>query len=150
MGIKKGLKFFTRHIRPGQWVGYGSIKENGGYIADLFNRRFRPPQKPPLAEDERNLSFDEFATKNGLTKEKLQSMMTQGWRFMLYCLGMALVVFVYAFYVFCKGTFLTGVVALLLAVLLSVYAWREHFIYTKLKHRRLNLTVSDWLDLLFK
>lgn len=150
MGIKKSIKFFTRHVRPGQWVGYGSIKENGGYIAELFNRRFRPPQQSPLTEDDRNLTFDEFSTKSGLTEAKIQSMMSQGWRFMVYCLGMALVVLVYAAYVFCKGTFVPGVVSLLLAVLLLVYAWREHFIYTKLKHRRLNLTVSDWFNLLLK
>ena len=65
-------------------------------------------------------------------------------------LTMGILSLIYTVYLLINGFLLATVMGTLLTTLILVYAYREHFWYTQVKHRKLGLDFTAWRQLIFK
>lgn len=151
---KKKFRFFTGHIRPGQWVDITSIKDNGNYIASLFSNLSLSNKKLSYNEEKYD-SFDDYLEKNNISEDEIQSSKDNSIK-LFYFFG-AITILAILFFIYCifhasinPNFFATLIIAITITLLAGCYTWREHFIYTKIKHRQLYLTPQQWLTLLFQ
>ena len=151
---KKKFRFFTGHIRPGQWVDLESIKNNGHYIADLFSN-FSLSNKKLNYDNERFNSFEDYLEKNNIPEDEIQLTKSNSLK-LCYFFGTVTILSI-LFLIYClfhasvnPNFFPTLIIGLTITLLAGCYTWREHFIYTKIKYRQLYLTPMQWLMLLFQ
>ncbi len=64
--------------------------------------------------------------------------------------AIAVGLFVYTIVLLSSYVFLGSLVSLILVVVALALAYREHFWFTQMKHRRLGLKFQDWLDYTFR
>lgn len=135
---------FSNNTNVRGWTSWESIKENGKVVADLA-KGVNPETDAPNYEA---ANFKEAMKHYGLTEADLKKRMRTHFLVAITCALLGLVALVWGGYLLSKTMFLSTLVALALAALMFVYAFREHLFYTKIKERRLNITVKEWFKML--
>lgn|SRR3990167_6774695 len=127
------------------WASWGSVKANAKNITD-FMGTFKKDSAAPSAQKE---TFSEVMKKYGLTERDVAIRSTRHFNVAMFCAFFGIAAFAWMFILFFKGMVLSGIVALAVSVLMFSYAFREHFFYYEMKHRRLDCTVKEWFSSLF-
>ena len=104
--------------------------------------------KPQKAKYDKN--FAEAMQRLNLTEEQVTEQMKIRLHMALIYIGIALAIFIYAIYLLINGHFFAGILAITLGVLMSVYAYREHFWYMQMKQHKLGCTFKEWVEFTFK
>ncbi len=122
-----------------RWVAWDDVKSTGKGVWRLGKDLF----EPQVAEHHE--TFDEAVERMQMTEKDIAERKRGFLRLAIIYLVMAFALFMYALYIFIGGYFFTGILCLTLTALILVYAYKEHFWYTQIKHRRLGLTFKEWL-----
>ncbi len=140
MAIKDVLKVSRKtFLNPREWIGYDAIKDQTKTIWDILKALFTP------AKPEREETFEQAMQRLELTEADVK---TRGQTYFIYALSFLLLSII-AFFVDCylliyyhiiSGFFLGLAVTLLLAT----QAFRFHFWYFQIKHRKLGCTFQEW------
>lgn len=142
MASKK--RFFGSHLQFSRWMGLSEIKSNARNIKSLFSSL---GNFDTGAESE---TFEQAQTRLNLTEEDIVNRTMYFLRLALVYLFCAICMIVYATYLYFTKDYMGSFMCLpILSVILS-FAFREHFWYTQMKHRKLGMTGKDWFDSLIK
>lgn len=140
-GKRKG--FVRRSIKSmfdvKRWVAWDDVKSTSKGVWKLGKDLF----EPQVAEHHE--TFDEAVQRMQMTEKDILERKTGFLRLALIYLVMALALFIYTVYIFISGHFFTSILCLTLTVLILVYAYKEHFWYTQIKHRKFGLKFKEWL-----
>ena len=147
MGIKRAFGKVIGSFNPVKFVGANRIHQNSVFIKELCHDVFLT--KNPSAGRSQH-GFEEQMQAAGVTEADLLKRIESSYRFLIMGLCFVGLLALYAVYLFYKAQFFSAVVTLLLSLLMGSYAWREHFLLTRLKHRLTTLTVKQWFNLLIK
>ena len=125
------------------WSAWDAIKTNAKTIVGMV----KEPVSAGAAQEKR--TFDETMKEYGLSENDIQVRMNTRFRTAIGCFLLALIAIGWTIYLFITSMYLSSIVALTVAGLMSAYAFREHFYYFQMKKRKLNCTFKDWLSNFF-
>jgi hypothetical protein len=126
-------------ISPKKWMSFDYIKLQTGMLRGLFKSVF------DLSRSSTNNceSFEEAMQQAGVSEQELRFLMQRNMKACCWFIFFAVTIFIYALFLMSKFPF-ESIMVVLLSVFSAVYAWREHYNYTKIKHRLLFLTPKQW------
>lgn len=140
MAIRDAFKITRKtFFNPAGWLGYEQLKFYNQVIWGNF-KRLGTPETP-----ERTETFDEAMQRLQLTDQDIQQTSD---RYLLY----AIIFVVFAalafaggiVYLMGYGTFTAFALAMTCTAVLLVFAFRYHFWYFQIKHRKLGCTFREW------
>jgi len=112
------------------------------FARDIFVRQ---PSMAATSE-----TFEEAVKRFSLTEEDIKQRGKAFLRNSLMFLFISMILFFYTIYLLVNAYLLATFISALLTILVLVYAYREHFWYTQIKHRKLGLNFKIWWQLLLK
>ena len=139
MRFKKVVRRLTWGLTPTKWLSVGYLKEQTASLKDLSKSVLNPSSAPKY----NCKTFEEAMKRAGLTDVNINHQMQQNKVACRIFLGLTAMIWLYALLLM-PHQFLESLMVVLLGAFAGVYAWREHYNYTKLKHRQLYLTISQW------
>lgn len=98
----------------------------------------------------RQETFEQAVARLKLSESDLARRQKSFFRTSLLFLSIAVLVFLYAVNLFLSGLLLATFISLVLVAMALALAYRDHFWYTQMKHRRLGLTFKNWVDYTFR
>ena len=131
--------FFRSMVDIPTWMGFDSIKSGGENIAGTFNnlKRVSEPQRVETFEEAMTrLALDE----NSLKKRRRECLMS-AWLY----LACAVALTIYAGYLLISGHLISVLIALILAGIAGVSAYKEAFWYFQMTVRKLGRTHQEFL-----
>ncbi len=133
-------------IRVREWSDYDRSKGFLEYVKSLFTNLFslrnwdeHPPKEFSKVVEQYHLQKDDL-NKRALIFKRLS----------LIFLMLFLAICGYAGYMFYLGSPFIGFVVICMSLIALCLAFRYHFYLTLLQHKRLNLTLRDWVELVFQ
>lgn len=132
------VRVFTRIINVRKWFDWERMKAFTMYLVNGFKRLF-VPQNPTHVE-----SFDEAAKKLKLNETDLLLKQNALFRLSIIMLIAAFIIFGYMGYQLFYGTFKATIISLVVVLIALVLAFRYHFWYYQIKHRKLGCTIKEW------
>lgn len=142
-GMIKG--FFKSTINVKRWASTREIKASTKLLTGAAKDIFTTEKHEIHSE-----SFEEALQRLNLSEEDLQQRQKGFfYSFLIYgIIGLGLLVYSAAIFII-TGHFMGGVLSLVLGALALMYAYRGHFWYTQIKHRKLGVTFKEWLAFTF-
>lgn len=132
------VRVFTRIINVRKWFDWERMKAFTMYLVNGIKRLF-VPQNPTHVE-----SFDEAAKKLKLNETDLLLKQNALFRLSIIMLIAAFIIFGYMGYQLFYGTFKATIISLVVVLIALVLAFRYHFWYYQIKHRKLGCTIKEW------
>lgn len=144
MAVKEYVKRIWRNnSNINDWAGWNAIKGNAETIGSIVKGMGKEDQ----GEEVKINSFQDAVKFYGLTEADLKKRMKSHLYTAIFSLVLGVAALVWTLHLLIiKAMFLSSMVSLGLTVLMLSYAFREHFFYYKIKEKRLNCTVSQWLQ----
>lgn len=124
-------------------ASYEEGKRNAKFIGSLFRNVFRTGREEGESFLEKD-SFDEFIESTGVTKKDLKARIKTAKLFIKVYLTAGCLLGLYAIYIFSKVSFLAGLSTLIFSALMLLYAFKEHVMIYKIRHKKLSCTVPEW------
>ena len=143
MGVRSFVKNTVKaNTNVKGWSSWDAVKGNAKVVGRFIDDLKAPDAKvPPVA-----ITFDEAMKKYGMTQADVSKSMRTHLQTAWVCLVFSIAAFVWMFYLFYIGMFLSGLVSLSLSTLMAAYGFREHFNYFQMKRRKLNCTINEWVS----
>jgi intracellular multiplication protein IcmV len=141
MAIKDVVKVSRKtFFNPRAWLGYETLKESTqgfmGIMRSVFGQRvFEPAAKE---------TFADAVARFNLTEKDLNEIKLTYFSYALLFVLIAVGVLVYGIWLLTHGHFHATVLSLAIVVLLLGQAFRFHFLYFQIKHRKLGCTFEEW------
>lgn len=133
-------------VRIKEWSDYDRSMSFFIYVKSLFKNLFilkdidkHPPKDFSSVVDSYHLEKDELKQRASFFKK-----LTFLYLFIFFAIC------VYSFYMFYHTAYFVGFVVICMSLIALCLAFRYHFYLTLIQHQRLNLTLKDWVSLLFK
>jgi intracellular multiplication protein IcmV len=139
------MKFLSRIFRFKDWSDWERNKSVFQYLKQMASNVLNIDQFAP----NKAKNFDTISKRYKLDDTQLSTQAKS-----LFLLSMILLIFcflmwTYSFYHFYKARMLVGFVVLCVSSIPLSLAFRYHFYYTLIKHKRLNCTIKEWFTLNF-
>jgi len=136
-GIKKGLKMIVDVPR---WLNAKQLSQDAVNIIGSAKRLLW------ITDAQRKESFAQAVARLNLTEEDIVERKKAFLRnALLFCL-MAFVIFCYGIYLFWIGSLGAGFLSLIFTLVSLAFAFRYHFWFFQLKHRKLGCTLKEWYN----
>lgn len=136
-GVKWSLKPFFEIPR---WIGVSTLKRNAAII------REQAVEITHLGQKDRKETFDEAIARFGLSEQDIILKRNAFLRMALIFAGVGVLIFCYAMYLLWHDAAIGGILAFVVGLLSFGYAFRYHFWFFQIKHRKLGCTFNDWLQ----
>jgi intracellular multiplication protein IcmV len=142
MAVKDVVKVSRKtFFNPRAWLGYDTLKESTqGFLAIVRGvvrqRTFEPGEKE---------TFNEAATRLNLAENDLKDLQLTYFSYALLFLLIALGVVGYSIWLIIHLYVSAFILSFALVALLLSQAFRFHFWYFQIKHRKLGCTLNEWL-----
>lgn len=137
--IRRFAKTFVNFPR---WMGVDELKSSGKRIGQMAKDLMTP------AKAQHHETFEEAVERLGLTEKDIAERM-KGFLFQARVIALvALVIFIYAIYLFIASHIIAGFMAVLITGVAVSLAIKEHFRYFQMKQRRLGCTLGQWFKAL--
>lgn len=136
-GVKWSLKPF---FDISQWVAATEVKRQARLI------REQAIDVGSVKKAERSESFEEAASRLGLTTQDIISKQKTFLRLALCFIAMSLLALSYAIYLFWHAAPWAGGIAFTVGLVALGYAFRYHFWFFQVKQRKLGCTTREWLQ----
>lgn len=140
----KIVRGFGKMVKPfvnfPQWMGLGQITTVGKDIKDTTVSLLKQPKAV------RQETFEQAIARLRLSEKDLQQRMQYFLRMTMFYCGVAVLLFIYAIYLMFTGELAAFFLSFVLTLMALSFAFRQHFWYFQLKHRKLGCTVKDWLN----
>lgn len=138
-GVRKQLKSFVNFPK---WMGAKDIGSTG---KSVYNALKKVVSKDSTFKE----TYDEAIKRMGLDEAHLAQRQAGFLRTSVFYLVMALGMMLYMLYLFSESHWHAAIMTLSISAILLSFAFREHFWYTQMKHKRLGMTFQDWLSATF-
>jgi intracellular multiplication protein IcmV len=140
MAIKDVFKVNRKtFVDPNAWLGYDTVKTETKGVWSLFRAVFRRPAKPVREE-----SFEQAVKRLHLTEKDIKEAQdTYFFYAMIFAMAGAVILLV-AFYLIFNGHFLGFLLGMAVGAVMLAHAFRNHFLYFQIKHRKLGCTFEEW------
>jgi intracellular multiplication protein IcmV len=126
-------------LNPTAWIGYNEIKGNTRTIWSIF-KNLITPAKPEFTE-----SFEESVQRQNLSEQDLDTTKQSFFAYAMIFLFLGGCAFLASFYyLFYHKTIAGWILALCVTTFLLAQAFRYHFWYFQMKHRKLGCTFDEW------
>lgn len=136
----RGLKWaFKPAVDMPSWLGYRQIAA----LSSRFTRGVKPTFVP-LKPVESSETYDEAVVRLKLSEEELALQQKSLLRLTIFYLLAGLAILIYGIFLFWGGGFSSGCLAIALTVLAFANAFRHHFWYFQMKHRKLGCSIKEW------
>ncbi|KTD34883.1 intracellular multiplication protein IcmV [Legionella moravica] len=129
---------FKRIINIRAWSDWDRMKAFSTYLVNGFKRLF-VTQKNVQVE-----SFDSAVNKLKLSEAELLIKQNALFRLSMVMLAAAIMILFYTGYQLFYGSFKAVIVSLVVMLIALVLAFRYHFWYFQIKHRKLGCTIKEW------
>lgn len=129
---------FKRIINIRAWSDWDRMKAFSTYLLSGFKRLF-VTQKNVQVE-----SFDSAVNKLKLSEAELLIKQNALFRLSMVMLAAAIMILFYTGYQLFYGSFKAVIVSLVVMLIALVLAFRYHFWYFQIKHRKLGCTIKEW------
>lgn len=147
MAIKDIFKINRKtFFDPRAWLGYDSVKEETQSVWSIFKTIFRA--KPISAEHEE--SFEEAMKRLSLNEEDIHRIGQSYLSYALSFLVLGIAVGGFSIFLLLSGHFLDFFLGSAVTALLIANAFKNHFYYFQIKHRKLGCTFEEWRNGAFK
>lgn len=123
------------------WMGYRTLVDSGKAVIKTTKRIFTP------ATAQRTETFEQAMSRLNLTPKDIQLRQKLFLWLALFWLIIAIAALVHAVSLCLKGGLSGAMLALALACLASILAFRQHFWYLQAKHQVLGIDFTQWLNL---
>jgi len=143
MGVKQYVKKVWRNnTNISEWTSWKSVTANADAVKNLMKGLGEISEPGGYQAD----SFEAMVKHYGLSEAVLKKRMKFHYIAAIFSLTLGLAAFGWFIYIaFFKGMFLSGLVAFSLSSLMFSYAFREHMFYFRIKQRKINCTIQEWL-----
>lgn len=132
------IKLISSILNVRAWFDWDRVKSFTLYLLNGLKRLFVPQQHDVVE------SFDEVAAKLNLSDAALLMKQKALFRLSIVMLITACLIFGYAGYQFFYGSIKAVLVSLVVTLIALVLAFRYHFWYYQIKHRKLGCTFTEW------
>lgn len=140
----KKIRLFVRPIKDmPQWIGLDSIKQYGRFIRDIFTTITSEPRTSDFHE-----TYEQAIERYGLTPTQLAKRQSHFFMASMLYLAFAILMFFYGLHHFRLDMILSGISIMCLVVMLLSFAFREHFWYTQMRHKKLGINFKQWFNAL--
>ncbi|MFT3742019.1 MAG: type IVB secretion system protein IcmV [Gammaproteobacteria bacterium] len=119
----------------------GSASNTYTSVREIWSRKKSAPS--------RKETFTEAVARLKLTEQDLIERRKSFFKTSLLFLGIAIALFVYTISLVFSKLILGSFIGLILVIMALALAYRDHFWYTQMKHRRLGLSFKDWFNYTF-
>jgi intracellular multiplication protein IcmV len=140
MALKEIVKVNRKtFFNPSAWLGYDFLKAQTLFIYGLFKQVFAKPT--PEHEE----TFEQAVKRLHLSEKAIHETQQS---YFLYAMGfliLSVLTIIFGFYLLLVHATLAGwILSLPVAALLLSQAFRYHFWYFQMKHRKLGCTFKEW------
>jgi hypothetical protein len=126
-------------ISPQKWMSLDVLRSNTKSLGELFTSAVSPT--PPTLTQAKD--FDEAMKIAGIRSADIGNIIKRSSYYIKVFLFSSAISFLYACYLVHRVPF-ASIMVFMLTFLSLAYAWREHFNITKLRYRRLYLSIGQW------
>ena len=126
-------------INPTAWVDFTSIKQGLSALFGLFKAAFSRTEVPATVE-----SFDDMLKRLNMTMEEADSIGNNYLTFAMIFVLAACVLLGFGIYLLTDKFFLGFLLSLGMTAVMLAQAFRFHFWYFQIKHRKLGCTFEEW------
>lgn len=140
MALKDIVKINRKtFFNPRGWLDYDALKEQTLYIYSL-GKAIVTPVKPEFEE-----TFTEAMERLNLTETDVQQTKENYFLYAIMFVAFGVFTFVFSFYLlFHYGSILGWILGLAVVAAFLSQAFRYHFWYFQMKHRKLGCTFDEW------
>jgi intracellular multiplication protein IcmV len=131
-------RMFASIINIRAWSDWDRMKAFTLYLTNGFKRLFVPQQNSG------GESFDEAKNRLKLSDAELLIKQNALLRLSIVMVAFAFMVLVYMGYQFVYGSIKAGIISLVVTLIALILAFRYHFWYFQIKHRKLGCTFKEW------
>jgi intracellular multiplication protein IcmV len=141
MAIKDVFKVNRKtFFDPRTWLGYDFVKENTRTLWGAFRDVFSPAKIAPLQGE----TFEEAVKRLALSEPTIHEIGQTYCGYAIFFLVLAIGVAAFSLYLLVDGYLLDFFIGLAVTSLLLSQAFKNHFWYFQIKHRKLGCTFAEW------
>ena len=140
MALKQIFKISRRtFFNPLGWIGYDTLSASSQTVFGMLKATFSPPAA------QHTETFESAMTRLKLTEADIQATAKKYLMFVIIFVGFGVFAFLASFYfLFYHATLAGWMLAMASAALFFVQAFRYHFWFFQIKHRKLGCTFEEW------
>lgn len=138
-------RLFNKYFDYRAWSDWKRTSAMTHYFISVFSRLFIPKEVNP--EDAKQ--FDALVQEMGLTEDDLGVRLLNFRRMYLVMIAGAFLFYAYAMYQMLYGGVLSVILSLVFAFVSLALAFRYHFWYFQIKHRKLGCSIQEWFKTSF-
>ncbi len=138
----KIVRGFGKIVRPfvnfPSWMGWRQISVTGAGIKETAKELLKTPQA------KHQETFEQAVQRLHLTEADLQQRMRTFKQLILFYALIAIALFIYTIYLLIGSHLAAALLSFILTVLALALAFRQHFWYYQMQHRKLGCTIKEW------
>jgi hypothetical protein len=144
MAIRDVFKISRKtFFNPRAWFNYDEFKNQNRILWGTLSTVIIPPTPAPITDE----TFEQAMARNGMTETDREEGVKAYRRFALLFVFLALIAFIYAFFLLFAYHVMSGwLLALCVCALLLSQAFKYDFWSLQLRRRNLRLTFNDWKE----
>ena len=142
---KRSKRRFTWFFNFRAWADWDRSKFIATYFLTIFERFFVLKRKPKASSE----SFDTAVAKFNLDQKELKAKALGLKRLSYTLVLMAVFLFCYGIYQLCYGSLRGVLISVVETGIALVLAFRYHFWYFQIEHRKLGCSVKEWFKTSF-
>lgn len=137
--VKDAVKVTRRtFFSPRSWLDFDMVKDNTTTVIGLFKDTFRR-ETPARTE-----TFEQALKRLNISSEEVENVKLNYLSFAIFFLLIGFVLVGFGIYFLLKFYILDFLLALGISAILFAQAFRFHFFYFQIKHRKLGCTFEEW------
>ena len=121
------------------WLGWRNIKKDTQSLYNTIQSIFAIRK----ADKE---TFEQAKERLNLTDQDIAASASYYIKLTIVFVAVGFLCIAYTFYLFVEGTFIAGIIALLVAFFVFLKAFSVHFQYFQIKNRKLGCTFQEWFN----
>lgn len=126
-------------LNPSAWIDMDSLRLYNNTLKRFLTPLFIPA-KPQIEE-----TFEQAMERQGVTEEDIQSAQKNYYNYAILFVIISCLAVLFGFYLlFMHGTFAGWLLSFAAAALFLAQAFKFHFWYFQIKHRKLGCTFQEW------
>lgn len=134
------IRFFSRIINIRRWLDWDRTKSFTIALKNAIKFLFVPQQVSTTSTE----SFEAAVNKLNLSEEDLLVKQKSLFRLSWLMLVLGVLIFIYSLYQLFYGSFKAFSVGLVVTCIAFTLAFRYHFWYFQIKHKKLGCTFNEW------
>lgn len=131
------------------WFDWARTKSSTAFLKSIMLRLFSIEKANAVNDEDANPalteSFDTAQKELNLSNADLLLREKALFRLSILMLTMASAIFIYSGYHFFEGNFRAGIISIIVMMIALSLAFRYHFWYYQIKHRKLGCSFDEWL-----